>query len=65
MSRPYDNGLSEKKLDDWKNKDRHYGGHGIDGYLKRLETEGYLKYLDGEWEVTDKALEYIEKYHGG
>jgi len=52
-----------RKLDEWKNRDRHHGGYGIDGYLKRLESEGYLKYLDGEWVVSDKALDYIVKYH--
>jgi hypothetical protein len=53
-----------RKLDEWKNRDRTHGGYGIDDYLKRLENESYLRYLNEEWEVTDKALDYIDKYHG-
>jgi uncharacterized protein with von Willebrand factor type A (vWA) domain len=37
----------------------------FDEYMKSLQKEGYLKYGDGKWKVSDKALDYIEKYHGG
>jgi len=40
------------------------GGYGFDGYMKRLEKEGYLNYVNEKWQVTTKALEYISKYHG-
>jgi len=40
------------------------GGYGFDDYMKRLEKEGYLNYVNGKWQVTTKALEYISKYHG-
>ena len=40
------------------------GGYGFDDYIKRLEKEGFLQYVDGKWQVTTKALEYIKKYHG-
>jgi hypothetical protein len=53
-----------RKLEAWKKEDSISGGYSIDDYLKRLENRGYLKYIDGEWRVTDKALDYIEKYHG-
>ena len=39
-------------------------GYGFDDYMKRLEKEGYLIYQDGKWVVTQKALDYIKKYHG-
>jgi predicted transcriptional regulator len=40
------------------------GGYDFNDYMKRLEKQGYLKYRNGKWEATDKALDYIEKYHG-
>jgi len=40
------------------------GGYRFHDYMKKLERKGYLKYVDGKWEVTQKALEYIKKYHG-
>jgi hypothetical protein len=55
------------KYEDWKSQSPvilvrapHFND-----YIKQLENQGYLKYRDGKWEVTDKALDYIEKYHGG
>lgn len=41
------------------------GGYGFDDYMKRLEKQGFLEYINGKWQVTTKALEYIAKYHGG
>lgn len=40
------------------------GRYGFDDYIKRLEKQGYLKYRNGKWEVTQEALDYIKKYHG-
>jgi hypothetical protein len=33
--------------------------------MKQLEKQGYLAFYKDKWEVTDEALDYIEKYHGG
>lgn len=41
------------------------GGYRFNDYMKRLEKEGFLEYINGKWQVTNKALEYIKKYHGG
>ncbi len=51
-------------FDIWQRKSSWLGGHGFDYYMKRLEKEGFLKYVNGEWQVTQKALEYIDKYYG-
>ena len=48
----------------WQRKSSWLSGHGFDYYIKRLEKEGFLKYVNGEWQVTQKALEYIDKYYG-
>lgn len=53
-----------QKLKNWLRRDGLSGGYSIDDYLKLLENQGYLEYLNGRWEVTDKALDYVEKYHG-
>jgi len=42
-----------------------YRKYHFNDYMKLLEKQGYLKYRNEKWEVTDKALDYIEKYHGG
>ena len=43
------------------------GGYGFDDYMKRLEKQDFLKYnsQNGTWRVTQEALDYIAKYHGG
>ncbi len=41
------------------------GGYSFDDYMKRLEAEGYIEYIDNEWLVTQEALNFIRKYHGG
>lgn len=53
-----------RKVEEWKNQGGYHGVYNINDYLKRLENQGYLRYLNEGWEVTDKALDYIEKYHG-
>jgi hypothetical protein len=53
------------KYEEWERGSHFIGlGMGFDDYMKRLEKQGYLKYRNGKWEVTNKALDYIEKYHG-
>ena len=54
------------KYEDWESRSRVkvIGGYDFEDYMKRLEKQGYLKYRNGKWEVTDKALDYIDKYHG-
>lgn len=56
-----------EKYEEWERRSDWVviGGYRFDDYMKRLEKQGYLKYRGGKWEVTDKALDYIEKYHGG
>jgi len=41
-------------------------GCNFDSYMKRLEKQGYLLFdkVDGKWVATQKAVRYIEKYHG-
>jgi len=43
------------------------GGWGFDDYMKRLEKQSFLSYnrQDGTWRVSQKALDYMAKYHGG
>ena len=56
-----------EKYEEWESRSRviAIGGYDFNDYMKRLEKQGYLKYRNGKWEVTNKALDYIEKYHGG
>jgi hypothetical protein len=51
-----------RKYEEWS--EGMLGGPNFDYYMKRLEKQGYLKYRNGKWEVTDEALDYIDKYHG-
>ena len=43
---------------------RRYGGYSFEHYLKELEERGLLEFQDNKWIVTQKALDYIRKYHG-
>jgi hypothetical protein len=43
---------------------RRYGGYKFEDCLRRLEREGLVVFQDGLWVVTQKALDYIAKYHG-
>jgi hypothetical protein len=56
-----------EKYEEWKSRSGAIviGGYTFDDYMKRLEKQSYLRYRNGKWDVTDKALDYIEKYHGG
>ena len=56
-----------QKYEEWESGSKVIvvGGYGFDDYMKLLEKQGYLKYRNEKWEVTDKALDYIDKYHGG
>jgi hypothetical protein len=40
------------------------GGYSFEDCLKQLENRELLIFQDGKWTVTQKALDYIEKYHG-
>ena len=55
-----------QRYDFWESQStvKVIGGYNFDDFMKRLEKEGFLKYLNGKWQVTTKALEYIKKYHG-
>jgi len=50
----------------WLSQERtpFIGRYGFDDYMKRLEEEGFLEYINGKWQVKKEALEYIKKYHG-
>ncbi|HVP93029.1 MAG TPA: hypothetical protein VMS94_04735 [Acidobacteriota bacterium] len=52
------------KYEGWVSRSDYSGGPTFDYYIKQLQKQGYLKYRNGKWEVTEKALEYIDKYHG-
>jgi len=54
-----------RKFDGWHNRDYLSGGRSFKECMKLLENQGYLKYRNEQWEVTQKALDYIDKYHGG
>lgn len=56
----------KQQYDNWKSQERgvFIGGYHFDDYMKRLEKQGFLQYVDGDWRVTKKALDYIDKYHG-
>jgi cell division protein FtsW (lipid II flippase) len=41
-----------------------YGGYVFEDCLKILEERGLVIFQNGKWEVTQKALDYIAKYHG-
>lgn len=55
-----------QQYDIWKRRSRVavIGGLRFEYYMKRLEKEGFLEYINGKWHVTQKALGYIAKYHG-
>jgi len=41
-----------------------YGGYILEDCLKMLEDRGLIIFQNGKWEVTQKALNYMAKYHG-
>ena len=43
---------------------RQYEGYSFEYCLKELENRELLRYQDGKWVATQKALDYIAKYHG-
>lgn len=55
-----------QQYDYWKSQSSVavIGGYEFDDYMKRLEKESFLVYVNGKWQVTTKALEHISKYHG-
>lgn len=36
----------------------------LEYYMKRLEKQGFLVYINRKWQITSQASEYILKYHG-
>jgi len=53
-----------RKFEEWHELERFWGGYTFENTMKLLENQGFLKYQNGDWEATDKALDYIDKYHG-
>jgi hypothetical protein len=41
------------------------GGYSGEELIQEMEERGLLVFQNGKWEVTEKALAYIAKYHGG
>jgi hypothetical protein len=41
------------------------GGYSSEELMKEMEDRNLLVFKDGKWEVTQKALDYIAKYHSG
>jgi len=41
-----------------------YGGYSFEYCLKELENRELLRYQNKKWVVTQKASDYIAKYHG-
>jgi cell division protein FtsW (lipid II flippase) len=54
-----------QKYQEFRELHGYRGGYSSDELLKELEDRGLLIFQNAKWEVTQKALDYIEKYHGG
>ncbi|MHC3130247.1 MAG: hypothetical protein IBV52_09255 [Candidatus Bathyarchaeota archaeon] len=54
----------KKRYEELHRQKGTYGGYTFEDCLKLLEKRDLLTYQNGDWEVTDKALSYIKKYHG-
>lgn len=54
----------KQKYQEFRERYRISGGYSSDEILKELEDRGLLVFQNGKWEVTQKALDYLEKYHG-
>jgi hypothetical protein len=54
----------KQKYQEFRERYSYRGGYSSDELLKELENRGLLAFQNGKWEVTQKALDYIAKYHG-
>jgi hypothetical protein len=55
----------KQKYEEFRERYGIHGGYSSDELLKQLEDRGLLVFQNGKWEVTQKTLDYIDKYHGG
>ena len=53
----------KQKYQKFREQYGYSGGYTSDELLKELEDRGLLVFQNGKWEVTQKALDYIQKYH--
>lgn len=53
----------KQKYEEFRERLGYSGGYSSDELLKKLEDRGLLVFQNGKWEVTQKALDYIAKYH--
>lgn len=44
-----------EKYEGWVSQSDYAGGPTFDYYVKQLQKQGYLKYRNGKWEVTEEA----------
>jgi len=54
----------KQKYQEFRERYEYRGGYSSDELLKELENRGLLVFQNGKWEVTQKALDYMAKYHG-
>jgi len=54
----------KQKYEEFRERHEYHGGYESDELLKELENRGLLLFQNGKWEVAQKALDYIDKYHG-
>ena len=55
----------KRKYQEFRERHGFSGGYSSDELLKQLENRGLLVFQNGKWGVTQKALDYIAKYHRG
>ncbi|MGD0995407.1 MAG: hypothetical protein ABR909_07785 [Candidatus Bathyarchaeia archaeon] len=55
----------KEKYQEFRDRYGLSGGYSSEELLKELEERDLLVFQNGKWEVTQKALAYIAKYHGG
>jgi len=54
----------KQKYQEFRERLGYRGGYSSDELLKELEDRGLLVFQNEKWQVTQKALDYIAKYHG-
>jgi len=63
---PRETAFLKQEYENWERQSRvvTIGGYQFNDYLRILQKQGYLKYSDGIWKSTPKAVKELEKYHG-
>jgi hypothetical protein len=63
---PRDTAYLKQQFENWEHQS-HVASidvYGFDDYLRKLQEQGYLKYSEGLWKSTRKAVKELKKYHG-